>query len=304
MLRIIPAICCLLILSACGNTITPRLGAYDGLLPDGHQLKDSPNPITSEKLKNKSLVIVISNNLNNHITAWESYYEKGGQERFNTKSRVFSSVLSLVKPGSTNIISAAHERTSQYAQKHLDPRFVLDRISITLRPYFKSIGGAASIDEAKLLKADYIAILDYYLTGNSMGDEQLTYGGLYLMESTLNRVFQSEGYTNTVLPDTTNIIKDTLSDNVIGSSMNNNDLRMDAMKNNMDSTINQIIAGIRTKLGPAPVEATVQTQPAIPEPKPTKSAVQRIQELKELKDKGLISEAEFQAKRKKILETL
>lgn len=80
MLRLISALCSMLFLGAC-NTVTPHLNVYDGLLPAGYQLRESPDSIRAESLKGKTIVLVTSTNFNNHTTAWQNYYEKGGEER-------------------------------------------------------------------------------------------------------------------------------------------------------------------------------------------------------------------------------
>lgn len=230
MLRLIPALCSMLFLGAC-NTVTPHLNVYDGLLPKGYQIKESPEPMRGDALKGKTLVLVTSTNFNNYTTEWQDYHEKGGEQKF--KQTLIGAVAAMATPsdGGANRI-----------RKASDPRNVVDRVHSTLRPYFKSVRAASDFAEAQDLKADYIALIDFHGTFNEMGDKFSTRGGLYMMDGSLRRVFQAEGQAEVdrdsggFMSGPSGVIEGTARTYAKG----------------LDITTNQILVGARTKLGPAP----------------------------------------------------
>ena len=229
MLRLTSVACLLLLLCAC-NTVAPRLDVYDGLLPAGYQMKDAPGPIRTDALKGKTVVLVTSTNFNNYTTEWQNYHEKGGEQKF--RQTLIGAVAAMVTPddGGANRIRQAS-----------DPRNVVDRVYSTLRPYFSSVKAAADFAEAKDLKADYIALIDFYGTFNEMGDKFRTSGGLYMLDGSLQRVFQVEGKAEVEREDggffggTSGVIEGTARTYAKG----------------LNITTDQILTGVRAKLGPA-----------------------------------------------------
>lgn len=226
MLRLTAVACCLLLLSAC-NTVAPQLNAYDGLLPAGYQLKDAPDPIRADALKGKTVVLVTSTNFNNYTTKWQDYYEKGGDQKF--KQSLIGAVAALATPndGSTDRMRQAS-----------DPRNVVDRVHSTLRPYFKSVKAAADFAEAQDLKADYIALIDFYGTFNEMGDKYRTSGGVYMLDGSLRRAFQAEGKAEV----------DREGGDLFGVNVIEGTAR--TYTKALNATTDQILLGVRTKLGP------------------------------------------------------
>lgn len=303
MIRLIPLICCMFAFSAC-HIMEPHLDVYDGLLPPGYLLKESPNPINAEALKDKTAVIVTSKNFDNYTTRWQKYYEKENRDKKNVGNlRGAAAALSVLGKNEgvvTSITGLADAIAggSERIRKATDPNNVVDVAYYSLRPYFKSVLAASDFAEARDLKADYIILIDYFTDFNSTGSVFLARGGAYMLDSSLQRVLQAEGSAE--------VDRDVGSSNFFlppapGQVM---DGTARTMAKGLNITMRQIVSGIQTKLGPVPIKTIAQEQAIAPESKNKKSAPQRISELKELKEKGLITEAEFQAKKNKILEEL
>lgn len=227
MLRFI-AVCGLVFLGGC-NTVKPQLGPYDGLLPANHQLRDTPETMRADALKGKTVVLVTSTNFNNYTTAWQDYHERGGDERF--KQTAIGAVAAMVTPeGSANRIRQAS-----------DPRNVVDRVHATLRPYFKSVKAAGDFAEAQDLKADYIALIDFYGSFNGMGDVFHTRGGVYMLDGSLRRSFQVEGRADV----------DREGGSLMGGPSGVIEGTARTYAKGLQIATEQILAGVRAKLGPA-----------------------------------------------------
>jgi len=228
MLRFI-AFCSLVFLGGC-NTVKPHLGPYDGLLPANHQIRDSPETMRADALKGKTVVLVTSTNFNNYTTAWQDYHEKGGDERFKQTLIGAVAVMATPNDGSANRIRQAS-----------DPRNVVDRVYAALRPYFKSVKAAGDFGEAQDLKADYIALIDFYGSFNEMGDVFRTRGGVYMLDGSLRRAFQVEGRADVDRED----------GGFMGGASGVMEGTARTYAKGLQITTEQILAGVRAKLGPA-----------------------------------------------------
>lgn len=210
MIRLILVISCLFLLGAC-NSVPPHLNVYDGLIPAGSQPSESPIQIDAGMLKTKTAVLVTTTNFNNFSSKFTKYL-------IDNKESIDSAGNQIREPG--------------------DVRNLSDKAYSTLLPYFKSVKTAANFAEAKSLNTDYIALIDFHGFFNAMGDRYLTKGGLYILDSSLQRVLQAEGSAD--------LNRDTP---VNPFAMKEYDRR--TMTTGMDITTNQILVSVHAKLGAA-----------------------------------------------------
>lgn len=248
MFRFIPMVFSLLLLAAC-HTPPTYLNVYDGLLPVGYQVKDSPESIRAETLKSKTVALVTSTNFNNYTNEWQAYYEKGGQSKTSDILRSAGTALGLVGGPMTNIgegISKGADASSgaggDPVRQSSDPRNVVNRVYSAIKPYFKEVKAAADFAEAQEMKADYVVLIDYYGAWNKMGDMYTTKGGAYVLDRSLRRVFQAEGSAEVEREDGGFLSGP--SGVIAGTAR--------TYTKALDGTTNQILAGLRSKLGVAP----------------------------------------------------
>jgi hypothetical protein len=74
LIRVTIAISCVLLLAGCNATI-PHLSVYDGLLPPGYQVQDSPEQLNPTALRQKTVAVVTTTNFENYTNMYFKYPE-------------------------------------------------------------------------------------------------------------------------------------------------------------------------------------------------------------------------------------
>jgi len=156
-------------------------------------------------LKHSTLVMVTSSNFENYAATWQKFWEGGGAQQRQDQLKGAAAVLSLFAPtaaiGSGIAQGTGGTNSLQKVRQSSDPRLVIERVYTTLQPYFREIKAASDFVEARAMKADYIAVVDYLGTFNEMGNRYHTRGGLYILDSSLRKVFEATGSAEVLRPE-------------------------------------------------------------------------------------------------------
>lgn len=163
----IAALACLA--SGC-NTAPKDIPIYQGLLPDGYQVKTSDAPLDRAAMKTKKLALIPSENFNAYAATWSKAYEKNNAQAF-MGGTIFGSAETF-----------AGQRNAS------DPRTIGDLVVNTLRPHFGSVTSAADLPSAKAAGAEYFAILDYRGFYNEMGDHYIGDAQVNILDSQLVQI--------------------------------------------------------------------------------------------------------------------
>lgn len=163
------------------NAIPKDIPIYQGLLPDGYEVKTSTAPVNAADLKTRKLVVLASENFNAYTTEWTKMYDP---ER--------------LKGSAGAAIFGANYWDGM--RKNSDPRILSDQMVSALRPYFAEVGAATDFPAAKTAGADYFAVLDYRGYNNEMGDHFVANAKLNLLDGQLTQIASIAAKSDVAIP--------------------------------------------------------------------------------------------------------
>jgi hypothetical protein len=123
------------------------------------------------------VAVIPTQNLNRYAQGWLDWYDNGGAQR-NWAVQLF---------GLTHDYLAADQHIS-------DPRRLTDQLIDLIRPYFADVVVAQDLPSAREQGADYFLVLDCAMSLRNMNGRFRADGGVYLLDASLHRVFQTTGF--------------------------------------------------------------------------------------------------------------
>lgn len=222
-----------------------RLDPFEGLLPKGHVIVDSPEKIDPAVMKEEALVVVTSANFDTYTKAWVNEYENGGGEKRRGRLGILAGALVASGQQSATTIGTSINNGNRVGEisapgmrQATDPRNLSDRVTEALRPHFKSIGTATDFATAIESGARYIVLIDYFVKGGGSIEAS---GGVYLFDHELQRMF---------------VVLGTAKVKAEGGGLLSSPAAMikgqqQALTDAVTKTADQIVEGIAAKLGPS-----------------------------------------------------
>lgn len=235
---------CALLLVGC-NTVVDYKDPYEGLLPPGQRLQPSPSQLRTDALKRSTLVMVTSANFENYVSIWQKHWEEGGAQQREDQLQGAAAVLSAFAPAfratgiAQGLVGINSVDSTQKVRQSSDPRLVVERVYTVLRPYFREIRAASDFVEARNMKADYIAVVDYFGTFNAMGSRYQTRGGLYMLDGSLRKVFEAQGSADIPRPE----------GNPFAGAAEQHNILVRTYTQGLDITLSKVLSETITQLG-------------------------------------------------------
>jgi hypothetical protein len=153
----------------------PHYSVYDGLLP-AHTQPQAGAPLTADDLADKKIVIVPSRNFNWYADWWMRQHDP---ERGRNRQAWLE------------FMGVDHDTQAGSGQLS-DPRNIADQFIETLTPYVSSVSSAPDLASAHAQGADYIVVVDYFMTV-TMTMRIRSEAGVYVLDNSLHQVLSASG---------------------------------------------------------------------------------------------------------------
>jgi hypothetical protein len=200
----------------------PHYAVYDGLLP-AHTQPQQGAPLTAADLAGKKIVIVPSRNFNWYADWWMRQHDpERGRNR-----QAWLEFMGV-------------DRDTQARSGLLsDPRNIAGQFVETLTPYVGSVSSATDLASAHAQGADYIVVVDYFMTV-TMTMRIRSEAGVYVLDNALHQVFSASGTSD--VPYNTGGL-------AVGAAQAN--AEQGSMVASVNALMPPILNDIRDRLGPA-----------------------------------------------------
>lgn len=115
--------------------------------------------------------------MNLYAQGWLDYYENGGAEHY----------------WAVQLLGLSRDDLAS-ARRASDPRNITDAMVDLIRPYFGEVIVAQDLASAHDQGAEYFVVLDCRMSAPGMGSRFRFDGGVYLLDASLQRVFEATGF--------------------------------------------------------------------------------------------------------------
>jgi hypothetical protein len=200
----------------------PHYAVYDGLLP-AHTQPQAGAPLTAADLAGKKIVIVPSRNFNWYADWWMRQHDP---ERARNRQAWLE-------------FMGVDRDTQARAGQLSDPRNIAGQFIETLTPYVGSVSSATDLASAHAQGADYIVVVDYFMTV-TMTMRIRSEAGIYILDTSLHQVFSASGTSD--VPYNTGGL-------AVGAAQAN--AEQGSMVAALNALLPPILADIRSRLGAA-----------------------------------------------------